>query len=147
MTAHVVPDDPVQPQTRRILLLEDDAELAQTVQEVLETEGFEVQRVPNGVEGLKALLANEFDVILCDMVMPGLPGDMFYLAVRRVRPHFCDRFIFTTGHQGDPRIENFIQSVRALMVWKPFLIRELLDTIWQVLGKVQPNAVEPALVA
>ena len=57
MTAHVVPDDPVQPQTRRILLLEDDAELAQTVQEVLESEGFEVQRVPNGAEGLKALLA------------------------------------------------------------------------------------------
>ena len=147
MTTHVGPDGLVRPQSLRILLLEDDAEQAQTVQEVQEVEGFEVQRVANGAEGLKALLAREFDVILCDMVMPCLSGDMFYLAVRRVRPHFCDRFIFTTGHRGDQHIENFIQSVRALTVWKPFLIHQLLDTIWQVLGKVQPNPVEQAVVA
>lgn len=38
-------------------------------------------------------------------------------------------------------------AARALMLWKPFLLRELLHSVRQVLGKVQANASEQALVA
>jgi DNA-binding NarL/FixJ family response regulator len=84
------------------------------------------------VEGLKKILADDYSVILCDMVMPNFPGDMFYLAVERARPHLCKRFIFMTGHKGERKIEQFIRRIRGLMLWKPFEMHVLFDTIQSV---------------
>jgi DNA-binding NarL/FixJ family response regulator len=80
-------------------------------------------------------MATDFSIILCDMVMPNFPGDMFYAAVERVRPKLCKRFIFMTGHQGDRKIEEFIRRIRGLMLWKPFQMTILFDTIKVVLNK------------
>src|SRR5204863_3983154 len=84
----------------RILLLEDDASFKEIMQCFLCENGFDVVAVQNGVEGVHEVLASDFEVILCDMLMPTLPGDMFYRAVERMRPHLCDRFIFMTGYRG-----------------------------------------------
>jgi len=68
-------------------------------------------------------------VILCDMMMPTLPGDMFYLAVERMRPHLCDRFIFMTGYKGDGKVADFIKKVNGTILNKPFLVDDLLEMI------------------
>jgi two-component system, NtrC family, sensor kinase len=80
-------------------------------------------------------LKQDYDVLLCDMIMPGFPGDMFYRAVELSRPHLCKRFLFMTGHNGDPQIDAFIRSVRGLMIWKPFQLHELLRALKVVLEK------------
>ncbi len=89
----------------------------------------------SGVEGLKKIMADDFDLVICDMVMPSLPGDMFYLAVERTKPRLCRRFIFITGHKGDPKIDAFIRRVGGLMLWKPFQMHELQRAIQSVLRK------------
>lgn len=114
---------------KAILILEDDVDFAVQLQEALEIQGYAVTVVANGAEGLKKILAGEYDVILCDMVMENFPGDMFYAAVERVRPLLCKRFIFMTGHQGDKKIEEFIRRIRGLMLWKPFQMQVLLETV------------------
>ena len=81
------------------------------------------------------VLRTDYDAIVCDMVMPGFPGDMFYLAVQRVRPQLCRRFVFTTGHRADPKIDQFIRQVKGLMVWKPFQPHELIEAIKTVVRK------------
>jgi DNA-binding NarL/FixJ family response regulator len=86
---------------------------------------------------LKKILSDDFEIILCDMVMPNFPGDMFYLAVERVRPNLCKRFIFMTGHKGDPKIGEFIRRIRGLMLWKPFEMHVLFDAIKAVNSKKQ----------
>lgn len=116
-------------QTRRVLLLEDDAQLTGLIQEFLEENFYDVVAVPNGAEGVRAILKEDFDVILCDMMMPKLPGDMFYTAVERMRPHLCRRFIFITGHRGNPKIDNFVKQVKGTMLAKPFRMDDLLDAI------------------
>jgi hypothetical protein len=68
------------------------------------------------------------------MVMPNLAGDMFYLAVERVKPQMCRRFIFSTGHQDDPKIDAFIRKVNGLVLWKPFALQALTEAI-QVIEK------------
>ncbi len=123
------------PTAKKILMLEDDTELASLLKDHLGAEGFLVTYVQSGVEGLKLIMAGEFDVILCDMVMPNLSGDMFYLAVERTKPHLCKRFIFMTGHQGDPKIDAFIRKVRGLMLWKPFELHDLQAAITAILKK------------
>lgn len=137
-----MPDDLLAIQTPHVLLLEDDADLGQTLEQLLRTEGYGVTHVRNGADGLRALLNKEFHVILCDMVMPHFPGGMFYTAVKQSRPQLCERFIFMTGHRADRKIDQFIRMVRGLMLWKPFAAHELLGTIRQVLRKVEAQNAE-----
>jgi len=112
--------------TRSILLLEDDDQFASILQEFLELYSCKVTRVKDGVEGLRRIVTADFDLILCDMVMPTFPGDKFYIAVERVKPMLCKRFIFMTGHKADPKWDSFIRSVRGLILWKPFQMHDLL---------------------
>lgn len=114
---------------RKILLLEDDPQFRDIMRDFLAESGYEVIAVQNGVEGVHEVLASDFEVILCDMMMPTLPGDMFYRAVERMRPHLCDRFIFMTGHRGNPKVSDFIRSVHGTMLAKPFQVEDLLELI------------------
>ncbi len=114
---------------RKVLLLEDDPQFKEIMKDFLSTNGFEVTAVQNGVEGVHEVLASDFEVILCDMMMPTLPGDMFYRAVERMRPHLCDRFIFMTGHRGNPKVHDFIRCVNGTMLTKPFHVDDLLEMI------------------
>ncbi|MGB8356723.1 MAG: response regulator [Chthoniobacteraceae bacterium] len=116
-------------QTKRILLLEDDEDFRNIIKEFLESRFYEVKTVRNGVEGVREIMASDFEVILCDMMMPTLPGDMFYLAVERMRPHLCTRFIFMTGYKGDGKIADFIKKVNGTILTKPFLVDDLLEMI------------------
>jgi CheY-like chemotaxis protein len=125
--------------TKNILLLEDEVDFAIVLKDALEHRGYHVTTVSNGAEGLKQILAHDFEIILCDMVMPNFPGDMFYLAVERARPYLCKRFIFMTGHHGDRKIEQFIRSIGGLMLWKPFERHVLFDTIKVVSNKNMPR--------
>jgi len=125
--------DPVLAETTgqkgRVLLLEDDPQFKEIMNEFLAGEGFEVASVQNGVEGVHEVLAHDFDVILCDMMMPTLPGDMFFRAVERMRPHLCNRFIFMTGHRGNPKVNDFIRTVNGTILSKPFHVDDLLEMI------------------
>ena len=122
-----------------ILILEDDVAFASQLKEALEIQEHAVTVVANGAEGLKKIMAGDFSIILCDMVMPNFPGDMFYAAVERVRPQLCKRFIFMTGHQGDRKIEEFIRRIRGLMLWKPFQMQVLFETVAAVNNKNGQN--------
>jgi CheY-like chemotaxis protein len=112
-----------------VLLLEDDPEFKDVMKDYLASNGFQVASVQNGVEGVHEVLAHDFDVILCDMMMPTLPGDMFFRAVERMRPHLCNRFIFMTGHRGNPKVTDFIRTVNGTMLSKPFHVEDLLEMI------------------
>ena len=123
-----------------ILLLDDDLELADTLKSLLQARNFLVTTVKNGVEGLREVMTMDFDVILCDMLMPTMPGDMFYLAVQKVKPHLCSRFLFITGNGGDHRTNDFLQKTDGLVVFKPVPNDELVQMISLVL---QRNAQHP----
>lgn len=114
---------------RKVLLLEDEPQFRDVIKDFLSGHGFDVVAVQNGVEGVHEVLASDFEVILCDMMMPTLPGDMFFRAVERMRPHLCDRFIFMTGHRGNPKVNDFIKMVNGTMLSKPFHIEDLLEMI------------------
>src|SRR5438270_13209648 len=83
--------------TRRVLLLEDRDDFREILRDYLVTRSFQVVSVNSGIEGLREIMNNGgFDVILCDMLMPRVRGEMLYCAVTRVQPatngHF---FVFT----------------------------------------------------
>jgi hypothetical protein len=63
------------------------------------------------------------------MMMPTLPGDMFFRAVERMRPHLCERFVFMTGHRGNQKVNDFVSNVNGTMLTKPFQVDDLLEMI------------------
>jgi CheY-like chemotaxis protein len=114
---------------RKVLLVEDDPAFQEIMRDFLTESGYEVKAVQNGVEGVHEVLAGDFEVILCDMMMPTLPGDMFFRAVERMRPHLCERFVFMTGHRGNQKVNDFVSNVNGTMLTKPFQVDDLLEMI------------------
>ena len=129
------PDD-VAGTAGRVLLLEDRDDFREVMRDHLVSRFFQVTSVPSGVEGLREISKDGFDLILCDMMMPGMGGEMFYWAVTRVRPATAQRFIFFTGHRNNPTIEFFFQRVSATVLIKPFTLNVLDATIRDVLRKL-----------
>jgi CheY-like chemotaxis protein len=121
---------------KRVLLLEDRDDFREVLRDHLTFRRFQVTSVPSGVEGLREITNGAFDLILCDMLMPQVGGEMFYWAVTRLRPAAAQRFIFFTGHRNNPSIEFFFNRIRATVLIKPFKLSELDSTIRDVFRKL-----------
>jgi CheY-like chemotaxis protein len=120
---------------KNILLVDDDEALADTLKQLLESRNFIVTTAHNGAEALREVLAFDFDVIICDMLMPKMAGDMFYLAVQKTKPQMTKRFLFVTGHADNPKVDSFLKSIDGLVVFKPVLTEELVRMISFVLKR------------
>ena len=121
----------------RILMLEDEPHFASLVRMFLEMNGYQVTCVPNGTDGLRQVMVRDFDVILCDLMMPTLPGDMFYLAVERTKPKLSKRFVFMTGHTAEPKWAGFLARIHANFLSKPFPMNDLLIKVAGVLHETK----------
>lgn len=117
---------------KRVLLLEDDVDLSVALKDWLEMNACDVTTVHRGVEGVTEIMKADFDAIICDMVMPLMPGDMFYLAVSKARPHLCTRFVFVTGHRDRPDIAKFLWEFHGPTLNKPLDLDELLGAVQQI---------------
>ena len=85
---------PLKGPDRGVLLLEDRDDFRQVLHDHLVFRSYEVTSVRSGVEGLREIMKGAFDLIICDMMMPQVGGEMFYWAVTRARPATARRFIF-----------------------------------------------------
>jgi CheY-like chemotaxis protein len=121
----------------RVLLLEDRDDFRQVLHDHLVFRSYEVTSVPSGVEGLREIMKGVFDLIICDMMMPQVGGEMFYWAVTRIRPAAAQRFIFFTGHQNNRAIEFFFRRVNATVLFKPFTLKALDSAIQDVFLKLR----------
>jgi len=130
-----VPADEVTGPAQRVLLLEDRDEYREVLREHLASH-FQVTSVPSGVEGLREIMKDAFDLIICDMMMPRMGGENFYWAVTRVRPATAQRFIFITGYANNPAVEFFFKRVKATVLVKPFKLTALDSTIDDVLRRL-----------
>lgn len=135
------------PKTKRIsniLVVDDDVELAMMYRELLGSVGFDVVTAANGVDALNYIMSNLPDAIICDIMMPNMPGDMFYIAVQRVKPELCERFIFVTSYEGNPRIEAFFKANKSFVLYKPVTLDKLMGNLnllnQRVLNKEQKKA-------
>jgi len=131
-----VPPDATAAPDKRVLLLEDREDYREVIRDHLAFRGFQVTSVPSGVEGLREITKDPFDIIICDMLMPRMSGEMFYWAATRMRPATAQRFIFFTGHQNKPEIEFFFKRVNATVLRKPFQLSALDATMKEVLRKI-----------
>ncbi len=116
---------PVGGPSRRILVVDDDEYMARSVNRIL-TGSHEVTVVASA-QGALAVIAAEppFDLILCDMMMPGMNGVEFFEKVRKRWPEQLDRIAFLTGGAFTTRTREFLSEVTNPCLSKPFTASEL----------------------
>ena len=78
----------------RILVVDDDAELSEQVSDYLVQQGLEVSRAIDGNEGLTMLAGQRIDLVLLDVIMPGLDG---FSVCRKIRETSQVPIIMATG--------------------------------------------------
>ncbi|MEO7329050.1 MAG: ATP-binding protein, partial [Minicystis sp.] len=109
----------------RVLVVDDEPVLVSALGRSLEPD-FEVTVVSSGREARRLLLEGPpFDVILCDLIMPGVTGMDLYDDVKRDRPELAERIIFMTGGTFTARARDFLASVPNPALDKPFDLETL----------------------
>lgn len=118
---------------KAVLVVDDDKQLASALQWILADENFLVDLAFDGNEALLKVKAHVYDAVICDLKMPHLRGDAFYLSARELRPELADRFIFITGYGTDPQVRNFFADNEVKFLLKPFPIPGLLNCLRELL--------------
>ncbi|MCX6559010.1 MAG: sigma-54 dependent transcriptional regulator [Candidatus Aminicenantes bacterium] len=118
-------------QPARIHVIDDEPIIQDVLQQLLTSEGFEVEISANGAEGLAKLGQQTFDLLLLDLLMPGMNGLDVLQAVRRIDPQAL--VIIITANAS---VESAIEAMKRGAfdyVQKPFKHEELLLTIERAL--------------
>jgi two-component system NtrC family sensor kinase len=117
-----------------ILAVDDEYEIMMLLRRILEGEGHRVVVANGGLEAQQALKAQRFDLVLCDLKMPGMNGRDLYQYVQHEYPGLTDRIIFTTGDTVSEESWTFLHQVENRCIGKPFKPRQVLDEIEALLS-------------
>jgi two-component system NtrC family sensor kinase len=107
---------------RRILVVDDEPEIAETLAEMLRDAGHTVDTAENGRQALDRLAAGAYDVVLSDLRMPVMDGPTLYGALRARHPALLGRIAFVTGDMLSPQMKEFLATTGVPRIEKPFTI-------------------------
>lgn len=105
--------DNYQPQTgKKILCIEDEYFIGELYERALRNAGYEVTVVLNGTDGLQVAQTNQYDIILLDLMIPGLVGIEVLRALRdpNITPGFKSRIVVTTNLDQEESIKAEVES-------------------------------------
>ena len=116
---------------KKILLVDDDEIIRAMLTEVLGEEGYELTTAPDGREAIHLLQRDKFDLIITDMVMPGVNGVEVLLAVKRIDPSYS--VIVITGYPSVNTAVRLVNLGATDYITKPFNIDLIRVTVAKVL--------------
>ena len=117
----------------RVLVVEDEPTVARLIADVLEDEGMRVDVLLDGREALERAARESYDLVICDMKMPGLDGQHFYQSLARNGNSLRERFLFVTGDVMAAHTREFLKRNKLPHVAKPFRVEELTERVHAVL--------------
>jgi nitrogen-specific signal transduction histidine kinase/ActR/RegA family two-component response regulator len=125
----------------RVLLVEDNDGVRDFAREVLTRSGVTVSVASDGAEGLEVARRSgyAFDLIVTDIVMPGLSGTQMIERLREVRPEIP--VLFMPGYADDPITRQDLQAGREALIEKPFSARALREAIQAITAARQDQPV------
>lgn len=113
----------------RILVVDDEAEIAELLCEILQLAGHEVDVADSGGSALRRVAEVKYDLVLSDMRMPGMDGTMLYDALCKRDPGLSERLAFITGDTLSPNAAGFLQRTGIPHLPKPFAPRQVTELV------------------
>jgi DNA-binding NtrC family response regulator len=120
------------PRKRHVLIVDDDIQLAWSLKQSLERDGYDATIVPHGGLALKFVQEHHLDAVVCDLQMPRVEGDLLYATIERLNPSLARRFIFITGVNGCPQFQKFIDTIDLPALHKPVALDALRGEVMRV---------------
>ncbi len=114
----------------RVLVVDDEEDVQQTVPELLRACGYEVRVAKSGDEALQACAADPVDVVLADVVMPGMTGIELARRLKGANPELP--VVLMTGHSD--RVDEVI-AAGGVPLMKPFATLTLQRIITEALDR------------
>ncbi|PHS34714.1 MAG: DNA-binding response regulator [Sulfurovum sp.] len=122
---------------KHILVIEDDMSILIGLKDNLESEGYLVSTSTNGVEGLKMAIENEVDLLILDVMLPGMNGFEICKKIKIKRP-LLPVLMLTARSSEIDKIAGLDYGADDYMS-KPFSIAELLARIRAILRRTYPS--------
>jgi len=113
------------PSRRTILVIDDEAEIRETLADILVAAQHRVVTVASGREALQHMAVEHYDVILTDIRMPDLDGRALYQEIERRWPGRGVRVVFVTGDTLASALREFVSESGRRVIEKPFLPSEV----------------------
>lgn len=112
----------------RVLLIDDEAPIRQSLRRFFTRRGWDVMDVSEGGQALKALHdagPSAFTMVLCDIRMPGMGGAELHARLATEMPELLDRMVLVSGDVVSPETAEFVASTKCRLLEKPFELRVL----------------------
>jgi len=113
----------------RLLVVDDEAEIAELMRAMLEGAGFEVATAESGAVALELLEAARFDAVVSDLRMPDMDGAALWRELKARWPLLAQRVLFVTGDTLSPGAEAFLAEAGCDSLDKPFSRGDLVDRV------------------
>jgi len=126
--------DPVK---RRILVVDDEITVGKSISQALASDDYEVETALSGAEALQKEGQKKYDVIIADLMMPGLSGLDLLASLRRLGS--AAKVIVVTGY---PTMKTTVQSMQSgafEYLPKPFLPAELRSAVARALASIEDD--------
>ncbi|PYM91568.1 MAG: hypothetical protein DME04_18335 [Candidatus Rokuibacteriota bacterium] len=131
------PDTEQEPESvaagKKILVVDDEPEIAALLAEMLTRDGHQVETVEDGLMALDKLGAGTYDLVISDLRMPKLDGPGLHAEVARRHPHLMRRMVFVTGDTLGPESAEFLRRTEVATFGKPFVLADVRRVVRQAL--------------
>jgi two-component system, cell cycle response regulator CpdR len=115
----------------KILLAEDEASVSAFVARALAHAGHEVKSAPDGLAAVAALAAERFDLLLSDIVMPGLDG--IALALKAGKDYPAMKILLMSGYASERQRAHNLDALAHRVIAKPFTLAEICAAVAETL--------------
>jgi two-component system NtrC family sensor kinase len=119
--------------TSRVLVVDDEQEIAVLMRDMLESAGYEVAVAESGAVALALLETARFDVIVSDLRMPDMDGSTLWREVVKQHPQLAQRMLFVTGDTLSLGARDFLKEAQCSGLDKPFSRTDLLNGVARLL--------------
>jgi len=118
----------------RVLVVDDEESIRGFVAEALKMDDLEVESAQDGLDAMRRLEAQWYDLVVSDLRMPRLDGVGLYREVERRWPGSGRRVLFISGSTVLPDYEPFLRETNPVVLEKPFGLDDLRRTVRRMLG-------------
>ncbi len=124
----------------RVLVVDDEKDVAELIAEILKKEGFAVDLAHSGSRAVEMLRCNRYDLLLSDLNMPELDGRGLYKIIRDDFPEILERTAFITGDTMGSASQSLLQESKRPYLEKPVSPSELRELAYGILSDEKEKA-------
>ncbi|NLL89725.1 MAG: response regulator, partial [Dehalococcoidales bacterium] len=118
-----------------ILVVDDETTVQQFIKSALNLPEYSVETTGEPYEALRKIAANNYDLIVMDIRMPGMSGQELFEKIINDKPYISKNILFTTGDSANSEVKSFLQKYNLRSIDKPFDHQTLMKKIHEILER------------